>query len=166
MAIIAQIIAYHRASVIFLPHDQDQHSTHMGTHHLVVDALRSLGPGFRCKVVETEFWRPMADPNLMVESSPAEVADLVAAVSFHKGEVAPQPLPPGPALAGWPTTCAGAANWWGARARRPGPSISPPCTACGSGPRATSPRCLNARGSSPPARALAPLFKIRSKNPD
>jgi LmbE family N-acetylglucosaminyl deacetylase len=88
---IHQVLAYHRAAVIFMPHDQDQNSTHVGTHHLVVDAMRSMRPGFRCKVVETEFWRPMADPNLMVESSPAEVADLVAAVSFHKGEVARSP---------------------------------------------------------------------------
>jgi hypothetical protein len=41
--------------------------------------------------VETEFWRAMADPNLMVESSPDDVADLVAAVSFHRGEVARNP---------------------------------------------------------------------------
>ncbi|MGA2082217.1 MAG: PIG-L family deacetylase [Holophaga sp.] len=88
---VAQLIAYHRATVLFLPHDQDFNSTHIGTHLLVVDALRSLGRGFACKVVETEFWQPMADPNLMVASSAAEVADLVAAVSFHKGEVARNP---------------------------------------------------------------------------
>jgi LmbE family N-acetylglucosaminyl deacetylase len=91
VAVIAQIIAYHRASVLFLPHDQDQHSTHMGTHHLVVDALRTLGPGFRCRLVETEFWRPLADPNLMIESSADDTADLVAAISFHRGEVARNP---------------------------------------------------------------------------
>jgi hypothetical protein len=33
----------------------------------------------------------MDAPNLMVESSPAEVADLVAALSFHVGEVARNP---------------------------------------------------------------------------
>ena len=86
--VIAQIISYHRASVIFLPHADDFHSTHVGTHHLVLDAMKTLGPGFHCKVVETEYWRPMAEPNLMVESSPEDVADLVAAVSFHQGEVA------------------------------------------------------------------------------
>ena len=89
--IIAQIIAYHRASLIFMPHDGDFHSTHTGTHHLVVDAMRSLGPNFRCKIVETEYWRAMEDPNLMVESTPEDVADLVAAVSFHRGEVARNP---------------------------------------------------------------------------
>jgi LmbE family N-acetylglucosaminyl deacetylase len=91
VAVIAQIIAYHRASLIFLPHDQDFHSTHIGTHHLVMDALRTLGPNFRCKLVETEYWRAMENPNLMVESSADDVADLVAAVSFHKGEVVRNP---------------------------------------------------------------------------
>ena len=87
VAVIAHIIDYHRASVIVLPHADDFHSTHAGTHHLVLDAMRSL-PHLRCKVVETEYWRPMADPNLMIESSPEDVADLVAAVSFHQGELA------------------------------------------------------------------------------
>jgi LmbE family N-acetylglucosaminyl deacetylase len=91
VATIAQIIAYHRAAVIVMPHADDFHSTHTGTHHLVLDAMRSLGPNFRTKVVETEFWRPMAEPNLMVESSPGDVADLVAALTFHKGEVKRNP---------------------------------------------------------------------------
>jgi LmbE family N-acetylglucosaminyl deacetylase len=91
VATVAQIIAYHRASVLFVPHEYDQHATHIGTHHLVLDALRSLGPNFRCKIVETEYWRAMEDPNLMIESSAADVADLVAAVSFHRGEVARNP---------------------------------------------------------------------------
>ncbi|HLO68589.1 MAG TPA: PIG-L family deacetylase [Holophaga sp.] len=88
---IAQIISYHRPTVIVMPHDQDHHATHTGTHHLVVDALRTLGPAFKCRVVEWEYWHPMENPNLMVESTPAEVADLVAAVSFHKGEVVRNP---------------------------------------------------------------------------
>jgi LmbE family N-acetylglucosaminyl deacetylase len=92
VAVIAHIISYHRASLLFLPHDQDWHTTHIGTHHLVVDAMKTLGPGFRCKVVETEYWRPMENPNLMIGSSPEDVADLVAAVSFHQGELARNPF--------------------------------------------------------------------------
>jgi len=90
-AALAQIIDYHRPAVLVMPHDQDFHSTHLGVHRLAADALGTLGPGFRCKVVETEYWRAMANPNLMIESSPADVADLVAAVSFHRGEVARNP---------------------------------------------------------------------------
>jgi LmbE family N-acetylglucosaminyl deacetylase len=88
---IAQIIAYNRPAVVVLPHEHDWQSTHIGTHHLVVDALKTLGEKFRCRLVETEYWRAMADPNLLVESSPEEVGDLVAAVSFHKGEVLRNP---------------------------------------------------------------------------
>jgi LmbE family N-acetylglucosaminyl deacetylase len=88
---IAQIISYHRPSIIVMPHDGDWNITHIGTHHLVVDALKTLGPAFTCRIVESEFWRAMGDPNLMIESSPKEVADLVAAISFHKGEVSRNP---------------------------------------------------------------------------
>jgi hypothetical protein len=42
-------------------------------------------------VVETEFWGAMADPNLMVESSVEDVANLVAATSFHVEEVRRNP---------------------------------------------------------------------------
>ena len=91
VAIIAEIISYHRASVLILPHQDDFHGTHTGTHFLVLDALQTLGPKFHCRIVETEFWRALADPNLMIESSPADVADLVAATSFHQGEMRRSP---------------------------------------------------------------------------
>lgn len=87
---IAKLIAEQRPTVIFIPHDQDWNSTHIGTHFLVTDALKSL-PDFQCKIVETEFWRAMGEPNLVIESTPDEVADLVAAISFHKGEVVRNP---------------------------------------------------------------------------
>lgn len=88
---IAAILAARRPRVIFVPHDADWNSTHIGTNHLVVDALRSQPPGFACHVVETEFWAALAQPNLMVESSEEDVADLVAATSFHAGEVQRNP---------------------------------------------------------------------------
>ena len=91
VATIREIIAYHRPTIIIMPHEDDFNTTHSGTHLLVLDALTALGPKFRCHVVETEFWRGMAEPNLMIESSPADVGDLVAATSFHKGEVSRNP---------------------------------------------------------------------------
>jgi LmbE family N-acetylglucosaminyl deacetylase len=91
VAIIAEIISYHRPTVLFVPHDDDFNTTHNGTHHLVLDALKTLGPKFKCYVIETEFWRAMAKPNLMVESSPEDVSDLVAATSFHKSQVERNP---------------------------------------------------------------------------
>jgi hypothetical protein len=64
----------------------DWNQTHIGTHLLVVDALK-LVKSIRCDVIETEFWGQMESPNLMVEYSANDVADLVAATSFHVGEV-------------------------------------------------------------------------------
>ncbi len=95
---IAKILALQQPRVVFFPHDADWNSTHVGTHHLLMDALRCQAAKFQCHVVETEFWGAMATPNLMVESSVDDVADLVAATSFHVGEVRRNPyhvlLPP------------------------------------------------------------------------
>jgi LmbE family N-acetylglucosaminyl deacetylase len=89
--IVAAILAERRPHVVFFPHDTDWNSTHIGTHHLLVDALGRLPSDFSCHVVETEFWGAMASPNLMVESSATDLADMMAALSFHVGEVQRNP---------------------------------------------------------------------------
>jgi len=88
---IADILAQTRPAVVFAPHDADWNSTHIGTHHLVMDALGRQPAAFECTVVETEYWGAMADPNLMVELSAAHVADLTTALSFHVEEVRRNP---------------------------------------------------------------------------
>ena len=89
--IIATTLARHQPRVIFFPHEFDWNSTHLGTHFLVMDALQTLPANFQCLIIETEFWGQMTSPNLMVESSIADVADLLAALSFHAGEVRRNP---------------------------------------------------------------------------
>lgn len=89
--IIAAILARHQPPAIFVPHELDWNSTHIGTHFLVMDALKTLPPNFRCLLIETEYWAPLASPNLMVESSADDVADLLAALSFHVEEVKRNP---------------------------------------------------------------------------
>ncbi len=89
--VIAEILRKEQPQVVFFPHEGDWNGTHIGTHHLVVDAMKSLGPAFAALVVETEFWAAMGTPNLMVESSTQDVADLVAATAFHVGEVQRNP---------------------------------------------------------------------------
>jgi LmbE family N-acetylglucosaminyl deacetylase len=91
VGIIADIIARHSPTIVFFPHAQDWNSTHVGTHHLVADALARQPADFSCQVIETEFWGAMADPNLMVELTAADVGDLMAALSFHVGEVQRNP---------------------------------------------------------------------------
>lgn len=87
---IAGVIEAERPEVVVLPHAADWNRTHIGVHELVKDAMRSL-PTLDCLVVETEYWGAMAAPNLMLESTSDDVADLVAALSLHAGEVARNP---------------------------------------------------------------------------
>ena len=84
---IAAILGANRPRVIFLPHEHDRHETHIGTHWLVMDALKQLPAAFECFVVETEFWGQMTTPNLLVEIGELDLTDLVAALSCHVGEV-------------------------------------------------------------------------------
>jgi N-acetylglucosamine malate deacetylase 1 len=89
--IIAEILTELRPRVIFVPHEKDWHRVHVGTHFLVLEALKTLPANFRCHVVETEFWGPIADPNLLVELGVDDVANLVAALACHAGEVRRNP---------------------------------------------------------------------------
>jgi len=89
--LIAGILSEQKPRAIFFPHDDDWNITHIGTHHLVVDALQKLGTEVSCAAVETEFWGAMDTPNLLVESSEPDVVDLITALSFHVGEVKRNP---------------------------------------------------------------------------
>src|SRR4051794_2380353 len=52
---VAAIIGEQQPAVMFFPHDTDWNSTHVGTHLLLVDALRRQSQEFSPLVVETEF---------------------------------------------------------------------------------------------------------------
>jgi LmbE family N-acetylglucosaminyl deacetylase len=88
---IAAVLIRYQPRVIFFPHDDDWNITHIGTHHLVLDALGRMDVKFSCYAVETEFWGAMDEPNLMVESTEEDVTDLISALSFHVGEVRRNP---------------------------------------------------------------------------
>jgi len=90
VATIAGLLQKHRPNAIFFPHALDWHPTHIGVHWLVMDALART-KGLNSCLVETEFWGQMPSPNLLVEYSVKDVADLVAATSFHCGEVKRNP---------------------------------------------------------------------------
>jgi LmbE family N-acetylglucosaminyl deacetylase len=92
VAIITKILREQKPRIIFFPHEHDWNSTHIGAHFLVIDALASLGSDFECYTIETEYWGANTCPNLMVESSPEQVADLVSGTSFHEGEVRRNPF--------------------------------------------------------------------------
>lgn len=85
-----KILKAEKPRVIFLPHELDWNGTHIGTHFLVMDALAAV-PDLDCYLVETEFWGQMQTPNLLVEYTTQSVAELIAATSFHIGEVQRNP---------------------------------------------------------------------------
>ena len=87
---IAEILNRTKPKIIFFPHEQDWNSSHIGTHYLVTDALKTLG--LNCYTVETEYWGQNNRPNLMVQSTAEDVADMVAGTSFHVGEVTRNPF--------------------------------------------------------------------------
>ncbi len=90
--VIADILQAHKPRVMLFPHEHDWNTTHIGTHFLVMDALASMSSDFACYLVETEFWGQMAQPNLMVEISADNLADMITATTFHVGEVTRNPF--------------------------------------------------------------------------
>ncbi len=88
---VAEIIERLQPQAVFLPHASDWHQTHVGAHALVMDALREMPRDFFSFVVQTEYWQPMADPDLMVGLAPRDAALLMAALACHAGEVARNP---------------------------------------------------------------------------
>jgi len=87
---VAAILRRTAPDYLFYPHAHDGHVAHVGTHHLVREALA------RCETlhpwaVETEWWHPIRHPNVMVESSLEDVDLLIAALAEHRGEVARNP---------------------------------------------------------------------------
>jgi LmbE family N-acetylglucosaminyl deacetylase len=89
--VITDILLQHQPRVMLFPHERDWNGTHIGVHHLVMDALQQMPAAFECYLVETEFWGAMDDPNLMVEVSEQDLADLITATTFHVGEVKRNP---------------------------------------------------------------------------
>ncbi len=89
--VIADILENNQPKVILFPHEHDWNGTHIGTHFLVMDALKRMPIGFECYIVETEFWGQMNDPNLMLEISADDLTDMVTATTFHVGEVKRNP---------------------------------------------------------------------------
>lgn len=88
---IVELLTAFQPVAIFVPHAEDWNSRHESTHHLVMNALSAMPAAFSCLVFETEYWRPMKNPNWMVEADTQMLADLIAALALHAGEVARNP---------------------------------------------------------------------------
>ncbi|MGC8744031.1 MAG: PIG-L deacetylase family protein [Verrucomicrobiia bacterium] len=88
---IVQVLKEEKPRAIFLPHNEDWNSTHIGTHYLVVDALKNMPDDFTCFTVETEYWGAMRNPDVMVEVDEDYVSDILTALTYHVGEVKRNP---------------------------------------------------------------------------
>ncbi len=91
VARIAEIIENIKPQAIFFPHAQDWHETHIGTYWLVIDALARLPENYSSFIFQTEYWHPLADPNLLIGLSAEGTSVLLAALSCHAGEVSRNP---------------------------------------------------------------------------
>jgi N-acetylglucosamine malate deacetylase 1 len=90
---ISAILQKYQPDLILTPHAMDHHPTHIGTHYLVMDTLKKYRgqPHYPAYLVETEFWHPMAKPNLLVTLSTSHAARLIQALAMHEGEVSRNP---------------------------------------------------------------------------
>ena len=89
--ILAKIFDKYKPLAIFVPHAQDWNQTHLGVHLLAMAALQR-SQNSKPWVIETEYWGQMPAPNLMVENSTEEVAQLIGALSHHRGELERNPF--------------------------------------------------------------------------
>ena len=91
---LADVFDQEQPEAVFTPHPDDFNTTHVATHRLVTEALGAhLARRASAAVVlfESEFWHPLAEPNLMVALSPEQVAIQLTAASEHGGEMRRNP---------------------------------------------------------------------------
>jgi len=85
---VRKFITQLRPQAVFMPHADDGHATHVGTHLLGMDALAKMPSDFTCAVGLTEYWQPLAAPNTIIGIEEDAAAALMTALACHAGEVA------------------------------------------------------------------------------
>jgi N-acetylglucosamine malate deacetylase 1 len=91
---VAQVVAQlHRLQpqLILCPHPEDAQSAHSGTWQLTLDALAQMPSDFTTQLAYTEYWSTMTAPNLMLQLSRSDLAQLMSALMQHVGEVSRNP---------------------------------------------------------------------------
>lgn len=87
----AALLRRFRPRAVLAPHALDGHAAHIGTHHLVREALAACGSAFDAHLFWSEYWAMQAQPRLRLELEPTEAAQLITACALHVGEVARHP---------------------------------------------------------------------------
>ncbi len=93
--LLAEKLAALKPALVLCPHALDAQNTHIGTHHLTLDALAVVSanlPNFATTLAFTEYWSTMTRANLLVELTAAHVGDMVSALACHVGEVSRNPF--------------------------------------------------------------------------
>lgn len=88
---VLEALKQYQPQIVFFPHACDAHPTHEGAHALLKDALSLMPKDFQCCLAQTEFWHPLARPDVLVELSRQEAALLLKALMQHIGEVRRNP---------------------------------------------------------------------------
>lgn len=87
---LKSLIQKYQPALIIAPHTKDFHPAHIKTGELLKKALTSLKKSITL-VAWSEFWGPMAKPNLLVEV-PLEIVELqMKALEKHVGEISRNP---------------------------------------------------------------------------
>ena len=93
--LLAGKLAALKPALVLCPHALDAQNTHVGTHHLTLDALAAVSadsPGFATTLAFTEYWSTTTQANLLVELTAAQVGDMISALACHVGEVSRNPF--------------------------------------------------------------------------
>ena len=87
----AALLRRFQPRAVLAPHALDGHPAHVGTHHLVREALAECGSAIDAHLFWSEYWTTQTAPRLRLELESAEVAQLITACALHAGEVARHP---------------------------------------------------------------------------
>ncbi len=93
--LLAEKLSALKPALVLTPHALDAQNTHIGTHHLTLDALAAVSansPNFATTLAFTEYWSTMTEANLLVELTATQVGDMISALACHVGEVSRNPF--------------------------------------------------------------------------
>ncbi|MBU6154744.1 MAG: PIG-L family deacetylase [Bdellovibrionales bacterium] len=82
-----------RPEAILIPNLHDSHPTHIRCSEEAWDAARATvsAGGMRLTVLESEYWGPMGNPNLLIPLSSSTVKRMGLGLLCHEGEIARNP---------------------------------------------------------------------------
>ena len=91
---LLQLIKKLNINIVITPHEEDGHPVHQQVYALAKEVF-ALAKGSKdarkCLWLQTEFWRDMKEPNLLIPLHSSQVVQLGEALMCHQGEIARNP---------------------------------------------------------------------------